>query len=29
MKGFSPKEYEDLRGALLRMMKNRRVKLLP
>jgi DNA-binding MarR family transcriptional regulator len=29
MKGFSAKEYEDLRGALLRMMKNREVKLLP
>lgn len=29
MKGFSAKEYEDLRGALLRMMKNRKVKLLP
>jgi DNA-binding MarR family transcriptional regulator len=29
MKGFSAKEYEDLRAALLRMMKNRRVKLLP
>jgi DNA-binding MarR family transcriptional regulator len=29
MKGFSGKEYEDLRGSLLRMMKNRRVKLLP
>ena len=28
MKGFSAKEYEDLRGALLRMMKNRKVKLL-
>jgi DNA-binding MarR family transcriptional regulator len=28
MKGFSPKEYDDLRGALLRMMKNRKVKLL-
>ena len=29
MKGFSAKEYEDLRSALLRMMKNRKVKLLP
>jgi DNA-binding MarR family transcriptional regulator len=29
MKGFSAKEYEDLRAALLRMMKNRNVKLLP
>ena len=29
MKGFSAKEYDDLRGALLRMMKNRKVKLLP
>ena len=29
MKGFSAKEYEHLRGALLRMMKNRKVKLLP
>lgn len=29
MKGFSTKEYADLRGALLRMMKNRKVKLLP
>ena len=29
MKGFSAKEYADLRGALLRMMKNRKVKLLP
>ena len=29
MKGFSTKEYGDLRGALLRMMKNRKVKLLP
>jgi DNA-binding MarR family transcriptional regulator len=29
MKGFRAKEYEDLRGALLRMMKNRKVKLLP
>ncbi|MGD9921794.1 MAG: MarR family winged helix-turn-helix transcriptional regulator [Pseudorhodoplanes sp.] len=29
MKGFSAREYEDLRGALLRMMKNRKVKLLP
>jgi DNA-binding MarR family transcriptional regulator len=28
MKGFSAKEYEDLRKALLRMMKNRKVKLL-
>jgi DNA-binding MarR family transcriptional regulator len=28
MKGFSPKEYDDLRSALLRMMKNRKVKLL-
>lgn len=28
MKGFSAKEYEDLRVALLRMMKNRKVKLL-
>jgi DNA-binding MarR family transcriptional regulator len=29
MKGFTGKEYEDLRAALLRMMKNRKVKLLP
>jgi DNA-binding MarR family transcriptional regulator len=29
MKGFSAKECEDLRTALLRMMKNRKVKLLP
>jgi DNA-binding MarR family transcriptional regulator len=29
MKGFSAKEYENLRAALLRMMKNRKVKLLP
>ena len=29
MKGFSTKEYENMRGALLRMMKNRKVKLLP
>jgi DNA-binding MarR family transcriptional regulator len=29
MKGFSAKEYENMRGALLRMMKNRKVKLLP
>lgn len=29
MKGFSGKEYEDLRNSLLRMMKNRKVKLLP
>jgi DNA-binding MarR family transcriptional regulator len=29
MKGFSAKETEQLRGALLRMMKNRKVKLLP
>jgi DNA-binding MarR family transcriptional regulator len=29
MKGFSAKEYEDLRAALLRMMRNRKVKLLP
>lgn len=29
MKGFSAKESEQLRGALLRMMKNRKVKLLP
>jgi DNA-binding MarR family transcriptional regulator len=29
MKGFSTKEYEDLRASLLRMMKNRKVKLLP
>jgi DNA-binding MarR family transcriptional regulator len=29
MKGFSGKEYDDLRGSLLRMMKNRKVKLLP
>jgi DNA-binding MarR family transcriptional regulator len=28
MKGFSPKEYDELRGALLRMMKNRKVKLM-
>jgi DNA-binding MarR family transcriptional regulator len=28
MKGFSPKEYDDLHNALLRMMKNRKVKLL-
>jgi DNA-binding MarR family transcriptional regulator len=28
MKGFSAKEYDDLRNALLRMMKNRKVKLL-
>jgi DNA-binding MarR family transcriptional regulator len=29
VKGFSAKEYEDLRAALLRMMRNRKVKLLP
>ncbi len=29
MKGFSAKEYDNLRGALLRMMKNRKIKLLP
>jgi hypothetical protein len=29
MKGFSAKEYDQLRAALLRMMKNRKVKLLP
>jgi hypothetical protein len=29
MKGFTAKEYENMRGALLRMMKNRKVKLLP
>ena len=29
MKGFSAKEYDALRTALLRMMTNRRVKLLP
>ncbi len=29
MKGFSAKEYDSLRAALLRMMKNRKVKLLP
>jgi DNA-binding MarR family transcriptional regulator len=29
MKGFSATEYENLRGALLRMMNNRKVKLLP
>lgn len=29
MKGFSVQEYENLRGALLRMMKNRKIKLLP
>lgn len=29
MKGFSAKEYEALRATLLRMMKNRKVKLLP
>jgi DNA-binding MarR family transcriptional regulator len=29
MKGFSAKEYGDLRAALLRMMRNRKVKLLP
>jgi DNA-binding MarR family transcriptional regulator len=29
MKGFSAKEYENLRGSLLRMMKNRKIKLLP
>jgi DNA-binding MarR family transcriptional regulator len=29
MKGFTAKEYDQLRGTLLRMMKNRRVKLLP
>ena len=28
MKGFSASEYQDLHGALLRMMKNRKVKLL-
>ena len=28
MKGFSVKEYANLRGALLRMMKNRKIKLL-
>jgi DNA-binding MarR family transcriptional regulator len=28
MKGFSAKEYDQLRAALLRMMKNRKVKLL-
>ncbi len=29
MKGFSATEYDNLRAALLRMMKNRKVKLLP
>lgn len=29
MKGFTTKEYEQLRATLLRMMKNRKVKLLP
>ena len=29
MKGFSVKEYANLRSALLRMMKNRKIKLLP
>ena len=29
MKGFSAKEHEQLRSTLLRMMKNRKVKLLP
>jgi DNA-binding MarR family transcriptional regulator len=29
MKGFSSRESEQLRGMLLRMMKNRKVKLLP
>ena len=29
MKGFTAKEYEQLRATLMRMMKNRRVKLLP
>jgi DNA-binding MarR family transcriptional regulator len=29
MKGFSAKEYDALRTALLRMMANRKVKLLP
>jgi DNA-binding MarR family transcriptional regulator len=29
MKGFTAKESENMRGALLRMMKNRKVKLLP
>ena len=28
MRGFSAKEYDDLHNALLRMMKNRKVKLL-
>ncbi len=29
MKGFTAREYEQLRATLLRMMKNRKVKLLP
>ena len=29
MKGFSTKEYDGLRAALLRMMTNRKVRLLP
>lgn len=29
MKGFRASEYDNLRAALLRMMKNRKVKLLP
>jgi len=29
MKGFAARESEQLRGMLLRMMKNRKVKLLP
>lgn len=29
MKGFRPREYGQLRGALLRMMQNRKVRLLP
>jgi DNA-binding MarR family transcriptional regulator len=29
MKGFTAKEYGDLRRALLRMMRNRKVRLLP